>query len=416
MSTRIHLCTLIILVGCFWGCNKSSGPSDPHNPVRDLTSTEKQILSVDNSFGISLFTSLNRNQTGANVIISPLSVSMAFGMVLNGADGPTKTAIHNTLGYQGYTDQEINQAYRNIIDNFTQIDPKVQLELANSIWYRKGLQVESTFVDVNSRYFDADVQALDFSSPLATAAINNWVNQKTHGLIDKILDNDIPPQMIMYLINALYYKGTWTTMFDSTKTINGYFTTDGGAQQPCRLMPTGGELRCYEDQSVQAVGLPYGNGAFEMIVVLPKDEHAIASYVASLTQSSWEQLVSNLAQRDGTLLLPRFKLTYKEKLNDVLKIMGMSVAFSQDSADFTRICRFAGGRIYIDEVLHKTYIEVNEEGTEAAAVTSIGMGVTSTGPDDSKFSMVVDHPFVFCIREVSSGSLVFIGKVVTLFD
>jgi serpin B len=414
MNTRIHLFALIILICCFWGCKKSSGPSDPQNPVRDLTAFEKQILSADNSFGISLITSLNRNQTGKNVIVSPLSISMAFGMVLNGADGSTKTAIQNTLGYQGYTDQDINQAYRNIIDNFTQVDPKVQLQIANSIWYREGLQVESTFVDVNRRYFDAEVQELDFTNPQATATINNWVDQKTHGLIDKILDGNIPPQMIMYLINALYYKGTWTTTFDSSKTVNAFFTTDGGVQQPCRLMTTGGELRCYQDQSIQAVSLPYGNGAYEMIVVLPKDESGIDSYIAGLTKSSWEQMISQLGKREGTLLLPRFKLIDSRKLNEVLKIMGMSMAFSQDSADFTQICRMTGGRIYIDEVLHKTYIEVNEEGTEAAAVTSIGMGITSVGPDE--FIMTVDHPFVFCIQEVSSGSLLFVGKVVTLVE
>ncbi len=414
MNTRIYLLAFIILTCFYFGCKHSSDPSDSPTPVRDLTAFEKEIVSADNSFGISLIRTLNQNQTGKNVIISPLSISMAFGMVLNGADGSTKTAIQNTLGYQGYTDQDINQAYRNIIDNFTQIDPKVQLQIANSIWYREGLQVESTFVDVNRRYFDAEVQELDFTSPQATATINNWVDQKTHGLIDKILDGNIPPQMIMYLINALYYKGTWTTTFDSAKTVNANFTTDGGVQHPCRLMTTGGELLCYQDQSIQAVSLPYGNGAYEMIVVLPKDESGIDSYVAGLTKSSWDLMISRLVKREGTLLLPRFKLTYSQTLNDVLKIMGMSVAFSQDSADFTRICRMTGGRIYIDEVLHKTYIEVNEEGTEAAAVTSIGMGMTSVGPEG--FVMTVDHPFVFCIREVSSGSLLFIGKVVTLLE
>jgi serpin B len=414
MNTRICLFALIILTCCFLGCKKSSGPSDPQNPVRDLNALEKQIVSADNSFGISLFTSLNRNQTGKNVIVSPLSISMAFGMVLNGADGSTKTAIQNTLGYQGYTDQDINQAYRNIIDNFTQIDPKVQLQIANSIWYREGLQVESTFVDVNRRYFDAEVQALDFSDPQAKTVINDWVNQKTHGLIEKILEKDIPDWIIMYLINALYFKGTWTTTFDSTKTYDGFFMTDGGQQQQCRLMTTGGELLCYQDESVQAVSLPYGNGSYEMIVILPKDESAIDSYVAGLTKNSWDQMIFQLAKREGTLDLPRFKLTDNRKLNDVLKLMGMSVAFSQDSADFTRICGNNSDNIYIDEVLHKTYIEVNEEGTEAAAVTSIGLGVTSVGPNE--FTMTVDHPFVFCIRESSSGCLLFIGKVVRLAE
>ena len=414
MITRIYLLVLAILVCSFNACKDSSNPSNPGNTGRDLTAFERQIISADNSFGISLVRTLNRDQTGKNVIVSPLSISMAFGMVLNGANGSTKTAIQNTLGFQGFSEQDVNQSYRNILDIFTQLDPKVQFQIANSIWYRNGLPVENAFLDVNREYFDAEVQGLDFSDPQARATINNWVDQKTHSLIPTILDDDIPEWMIMYLINALYFKGTWTTTFDSTKTIDSYFTTDGRTQQPCRLMITGGELLCYQDQTVQAVSLPYGNGAYEMIVILPRDENAIDGYVAGLTKTGWEQMISQLAKREGTLYLPRFKLTDNRKLNDVLTAMGMSVAFSQDSADFSRICRVAGGNIYIDEVQHKTCIEVNEEGTEAAAVTSIGMGVTSTGPNE--FIMAVDHPFVFCIRESSSGALVFLGKVVTLTD
>ncbi len=412
MNARLRLLALIILGCCFWGCRNSSGPSDVQNPVRDLNGLEKQVVSADNSFGISLFNRINQTETGKNVIVSPLSVSMAFGMALNGADGSTKTAIQNTLGYQGFSDQDINQSYRNIIDIFTQLDPKVQFQIANSIWYRTGLQVESTFVNVNRMYFDAEVQALNFSDPQAKTIINDWVNQKTHGLIDKILENDIPPYMIMYLINALYFKGTWTTSFDSTKTVDSYFTTDGGVQEQCRLMTAGGELLCLEDQSIQAVDLPYGNGAYEMIVILPKHGINIDDFVTGLTKSGWEQMLAKLAKREGTLYMPRFKLSDRRKLNEYLKAMGMSVAFSQDSADFTRICHNIAGRIYIDEVLHKTCIEVNEEGTVAAAVTSIGFGVTSVGP--SEFVMTVDHPFISCIRESSSGSLLFIGKVVTL--
>ncbi len=414
MKARTQLLALIIL-GCFFGgCRNSSGPSDGQNPVRNLNALEKQVVSADNSFGFSLFTTTNRTQAGKNVIVSPLSVSMAFGMVLNGADGSTKTALQKTLGYEGFTDQDINQSYRNIIDIFSQLDPKVKFQIANSIWYRMGLQVESTFVDVNRRYFDAEVQALDFSDPQAAAIINSWVDQKTHGLIDKIIEGDIPPQMIMYLINALYFKGTWTTSFDATKTVDGFFTTDGGAQQKCRMMTTGGDLLCFEDQSVQVVDLPYGNEAFDMIVILPKDEKNIDAYVAALTKSGWEQLLAQLGKRDGLLYLPRFKLSDGRSLNDELKAMGMSVAFSQDSADFTRICRNTIGRIYIDDVEHKTYIEVNEEGTEAAAVTSVGVGMSSVDPN--KFFMSIDHPFIFCIRESNSGSLLFLGKVVKITD
>lgn len=414
MNIRAFVSSLIILPFCLCGCRNPSGPDGGWTPPRDLTTLEKQVVSADNSFGITLFGTINRTEPGKNVIVSPLSVSMAFGMVLNGADGSTKTAIQNTLGYQGYSDQEINQSYRSIIDIFTQLDPKVQLQIANSIWYRIGLPVESTFVDVNRRYFDAEVQALDFSDPHATTAINDWVNQKTHGLIEKILDQDIPDWMIMYVINALYFKGTWTTSFDANKTIDGFFTTGGGAQQQCRLMTMGGDLLCYEDQSVQVVDLPYGNNAYEMVVVLPKDGMNIGDYISGMTKSGWEQMLGKLTTREGTLYFPRFKLSDSRSLNDGLKAMGMSVAFSKDSADFTRICRNIIGRIYIDEVRHKTYIEVNEEGTKAAAVTSIGIG-TTIAPGD-QFIMTVDHPFIFCIRESGSGGLLFLGKVVTLSE
>jgi len=373
-------------------------------PVRPLTKNESAIVAADNTFGLGLFRALDRDKRTANVIVSPLSISMALGMTLNGARGATADSMRATLALEGLTQEEINAAYRSLIDLLRSVDPKVTFEIANSIWHRPELTVLPSFTDVNRQYFDAEVTALDFDSPDALNRINGWVSTKTHGKIPTIID-EIPRDMVMYLINALYFKGSWTTEFDPDSTQRAEFTMSSGAKRPIDLMLRSGKFMYHRDATLQAVDLPYGFDRYTMTVLLPNAGVDMASVVDGLDDAAWNRIVTGLDSSDGMVMLPRMKLAWEETLNDWLERMGMSLAFS-DRADFSGIDP-AGG-LAISEVRHKTYIEVDEEGTEAAAVTSVGISRTSL---PETFMMRMDRPFLFAIREKSSGAIMFIAKV-----
>jgi serine protease inhibitor len=373
-------------------------------PVRPLTKNETAIVTADNTFGLGLFRSLDREKRTENVIVSPLSISMALGMTLNGARGATADSMRATLALHGLGQEEINASYRTLIDLLRSVDPKVTFEIANSIWHRPELAVLPSFIDVNRQYFDAEVNALDFDNPDAKKRINDWVSASTHGKIPTIIE-EIPREVVMYLINALYFKGSWTTQFDPDSTKRAEFTLEGGAKKPVDLMFRSGKFKYHRDEMLQAVDLPYGFDRYTMTVLLPKEGLDMASVVDGLDDAAWSRIVAGLDSADGMVFLPKVKLAWEETLNDWLERMGMSIAFSSN-ADFTGID--SDGGLAISEVRHKTFVEINEEGTEAAAVTSVAISRTSA---PERFMMRMDRPYIFVIREKSSGVIMFIGKV-----
>ena len=399
-----------ILVGLFAGCMFDDDPIDSPpspEPPRDLKAAERALVEADNTFGFALFNKVNELDPGKNIFISPLSVSMALGMTLNGAAGSTLDSMRQTLACSGITQQDINDSYRSLIELIMGLDPTVTSFIANSIWYRVGLPVKAEFINVNKAYFNAEVAALDFSDPGAPAVINTWVNRNTNGRIPKIID-DIPPEIVMYLIDAIYFKGTWTTEFDPADTHDDSFRLLDGSPKAVRMMRLEDTLQYWENDNFQAVDLPYGDGFFSMTIVLPKPEKNIDQLVAEFTQENWGQWVSGFRDKKGTLELPRFKLEYELQMNSVLQALGMGVAFETCCADFSGIADVSPERLYISEVKHKTFVEVNEEGTEAAAVTSVAIGKTSVG---DSFTMKVNRPFLFVIREHHSNAIIFAGKI-----
>lgn len=397
---------LLISLTAFISCNQTE-----NNPVGtsggNLSVIERSVIASGNSFGFNLFNKINDSEPNKNVFISPFSVSMAFGMVLNGADGPTLDSLKKVLGHEGISMDDINNSYKNISAVLTNLDTKVVFENANSIWYMNDFPVLQEFIDDNINFFNADVSALDFSSPSAVQAINGWVNTKTHTKIPTIIE-EIPAEIVMYLINAIYYKGIWTYQFDPQNTQDASFTCADGSTVSCKLMEQEATFAYYSDAGMQVIDLPYGDRKFSMTVILPSASTSIDQFASALTQDQWNAIAVKLDSAEVVLSLPKFKLEYKKKLNDELKALGMGLAFS-DFADFSRISQKYG--LKISEVLHKTFLEVNEEGTEAAAVTSIGMQLTGIG-GPSKPYMRVDHPFIFAIREHQSGTIIFIGKIV----
>ncbi len=406
MTSRYSL-FLFLLLGIL-ACNDLGTTSlDQRVPPRPLTSSENAIVTADNSFGFKLFAAVNKSDAAKSVFISPLSVSMALGMTLNGANGSTRDAMIQTLEFTGMKQADINASYQSLIALLVGLDPKVTFQIANSIWHRPELNVEQAFRDANSTYFNAEINSLNFSDPNASKTINAWVDRCTHGKISEIVPTTIPAEIVMYLINAIYFKGTWTQSFDSSVTRDDLFTRIDGSHTTCKMMHQKKNLKYYADGQLQAVDLPYGDAGFSMTILLPAAGTNIDDFAAQLTPQIWNASTSGLVSRETELYLPKFKFEYEKPLNDMLKSMGMSIAFSLKDADFTNIDK--RGQLYISEVRHKTFVQVDEEGTEAAAVTSVGVGATSVGQN---LVMRVDRPFIFVIRENTSGTVLFIGKIV----
>jgi len=395
----------IVAIGPLTTCGgESIGPID--ELPRELSVAEGKLIDADNRFAFKLFGEINQQEGDKNIFISPLSVAMALGMTYNGAAGTTQEAMQRVLELQDMDLQEVNESYLSLIDLLRELDPRVEFLIANSIWYRNTMSFEQAFLDLNRQYFDADVSALDFTDPASVNVINDWVKQNTRNKIEKIVDPPIDPMTIMFLINAVYFKGDWTHQFDKDLTRDAPFSLKDGSETIVDMMSHDDEvpIRYALDGDIQIADLSYGGQAYSMTIVLPPTPQAIDSLVSGLSQAQWNSWTAALDSTSRHVSLPKFKLEYELSLNDVLKVMGMEVAFS-DSADFTNM--YSPGGAFISNVKHKTFVDVNEEGTEAAAVTSVEIGLTSVGPGP----IVVDRPFLFAIRENYSGTILFMGKI-----
>lgn len=398
----------VAIAGFYYGCSGVNSPYQNNpTPMPPLSSSELKVESANNSFATTLFNQVAQQEQGKNFFISPLSVSMALAMTLNGAGGQTYTDMQQTLGLTGMSNQEINQSCQNLMAMFSTLDPSVTFNIANSIWYRNTFSVLDSFLNVDSTYFNAKVAALNFNDPNSAAVINNWVSEKTNGKISSVVQSPLPAAAMMYLINALYFHGTWKYTFDYKNTKLGTFHLANGSTESDSMMTMTDTLNYYSDRYFQVVELPYGNGDYSMLVLLPNSTSA-TNPIPTLDQSEVNAITNGLKSEDVTVTLPKFKLQYSTVLNNALSQMGMANAFSS-AADFTRI-NPAGG-LYISYVLHKTYIDVNEVGTEAAAVTVIAVATsaTPTGPQPIMFD--ANRPFVFLIKENHDNTIMFMGAV-----
>lgn len=393
------LLAAVTLVACE---NETTSKTEDAKPIALKASLQKRI-NQDNAFAFDLLRNTITKNTDENITVSPLSVSIALGMARNGANGLTQSEMEITLKMSGLTSDEINEYYKVMNNALPVIDPTTKLSIANSIWYRKNFVVKPSFLDVNTTNFNAYVRELDFSQSWAKDTINNWCSVKTKGLIPTILD-DIPENAVMYLINAVYFKGIWCNKFDKKQTTESYFYPEKGESVKMNLMQMTDTLLYATDELADYVDLPYGNKAFSMTVIVPKYGKTTNDVLQSMTVDKWNNTVSKLSEEQVQLSLPRFKSENKFLLNDPLIAMGMPTAFT-GSADFSRI---SDERLLISKVIHKTYISVDEDGTEAAAVTAIEMIKTSM----PMYPIVrADHPFLFVIREKSTGVILFIGKM-----
>lgn len=382
-------------------CNNADPEPDPKKI--DLSLKSKQLVEADNSFGLEVFQRLNETEKG-NFNISPLSISQALAMTYNGARGETKAAMEEALKKAGFTTDEINQSYQSLVKALLGADSKVTLEIAQSIWYRKGFNVLQDFKTVNQTYYDAEVKELDFSRSDALKTINGWIEDKTH---DKIKDmiKEIDPDHVMFLINAVYYYAEWQTKFDKKNTSKQDFTKEDGSIVKVDMMSKTDSVNYLSNKLFTAVQLPYGRGNFNMVVMVPNETYECNDLVDQLTSENWNKWMQSFHMTNSlNIELPKFKAEYEVKLNDVLSAMGMEIAFTK-LADFTGIN--SKGEIYIDYVQHNTFIEVDENGTEAAAATVVSMKDYAAMPIFFK----ANKPFLFAITEKETGVILFIGKI-----
>jgi serpin B len=382
---------------------------DP-DPPRELNESEKTIAESDGAFSYTIFRETVKYDDGTeNVFISPLSISMALAMVLNGAEGETRAQMKETLGLSGLDESEINQSFLSLMNYLMTIDPGVSVKIANSVWFDENLGVKQEFLDRLRESFEARGEALNFSDPASVDVINAWVNENTEGRIETIID-EISDEMVMFLINALYFKGEWQRQFDANDTREADFYLENGNKATVDMMYQSGDFATYFSEEVQMIELPYGDSLYSMSVLMPTDfDQPIDEFVdKSVTKENLDNWRSGLRStgRDVMIRLPKFELEYELSYKEILQSMGMNIPFEESEADFSGIAELSGQNLFISEVKHKTFVLVDEEGTEAAAATSVGVGVTSAPP-----AVEVNRPFVFIIHERTSGVNLFMGKV-----
>jgi serpin B len=394
-----------------WANNRTMAP--PEGAVESpLRKAQEPLITSTSKFAFKFYNQLRKQDTNKNVFVSPSSIILALAMTYNGAEGKTREAMARTLEIEGLPLNDVNTGLADFQREVRNADPKVQLKIANSIWARQGFTLKPDFIERSKQHYSAEVTSLDFDSPDAPTKINSWVKNKTDNLIDSIVDR-ISSDHMLFLINAIYFKGQWKTEFEKAKTKEDDFQLATGQQKKVPMMSQSGQYRYLKGENFQAVSLPYGNGRVNMYVFLPDKGTSLEQFQTKVTFENWEAWMKNLRFEPGTVMLPRFKVEYETELNDVLKALGMGEAFDPNVADFSGIASIsAGARLYISEVKHKAFAEVDEEGTKAAAVTSVGIAVTSVQVPREPFTMKVDRPFFFAIRDDATGALLFMGSIV----
>ncbi|MGM0650928.1 MAG: serpin family protein [Bacteroidota bacterium] len=392
----------------FSACDKDG--ENPDYKDIELSQTQKNMVASGNTFSFDLLRTVHETyDKNKNLMISPLSVHLALAMTANGAKENTLDEMLEVMDFENYDMEAFNAYFKYIMDELTDLDPEVEMDIANSIWYRNNFDVLPSFLDVNQQYYDAEIAALDFSSPGAVSTINDWVADATHQKIDKIID-EIPQDAVMYLINAIYFYGTWQYEFDKSQTEDKdfYLSDDETIEVP--MMQMEADLKYFSADGTSIVEIPYGRGNFVMDVILPAQDQAPENVLSTLTAATWSEWTSSLYERPMILSMPKFKFEWGQKdLKGVLASLGMHDLFDEHAADLSGINDQM--QLYVSSVLHKTYIDVNEEGTEAAAVTAVAVNTTSAGDDPQPFYVNVNHPFIFLIRESSTESILFSGVI-----
>jgi len=406
MKTLFTIFTVLALCA-FCSCQTDDSNTDENKTI-NLDEKSAQLIEADNTFGLELFQKIREESEKENIMISPLSISVAFAMAHNGADKDTKTEMEKAMKLNGLTTEQINNSYKMLIKALQSLDEKVVFEVANAIFYADGFTVKPDFLNINKTVYDAEVEKLNFNSQAAVDRINDWVSEKTNDKITKIIEN-LSPLDRMVLLNAIYFNGIWTNKFNEKGTHNLSFTKTNGTVLEVPMMQKEEKLNYTTNSLFSAVKMPYGNGQYNMVVMLPATGKTSQNVIDALSFSNWKSWMTKFETKNPVVVtMPRFKFAFDTELKNVLKGMGMVKAFQPNIADFTKI---SDEDLYISSAIHKSFIDVNENGTEAAAVTSITFTATSAGNEPPKTIFYVDKPFVFAITEKDTDAILFIGEV-----
>lgn len=416
---------VLLLASCSQAVQGDDKPLDntAFTPPRKLTPAEQQVSNSSALFGLKLFQQAAQFEAGKNMFVSPLSYAMALGMTANGANGATRDSMFKALELAGVNTQEANAAFRSLTDLLLSTDKNVEFRIANSIWHNQRFSVEQPFLDLARQYFDAEVRGMNFADPATVPTINNWVEQKTNSRIKNLLQQPFNAEKdLMALINAIYFNGAWTYRFEPQNTKPDVFTGENGTKTPCTMMRLDKEASfgLASGQGFTAIDIPYSHRQYTMTVVLPNQGQKLADVVRSITPAAWQTLTSRFATSTSNVILamPKFKMEarYEEDSSRKreLHALGFGIAFNGRQADLTRMYKresLGGENAYIGKVIHQTFLQVDERGTEAAAATAVVViRTTSIGPSEPQ-EIRLDRPFAFFIREKNSGAILFAGTM-----
>ncbi|RRA98554.1 serpin family protein [Larkinella rosea] len=387
------------------GCRNDSVPEAPGTGGLKPNPEARLFAQKTNDFSFDFLKTVNEQQKpNENIFVSPLSLHMALGMLLNGAGGSTADEMKKAMHLDGVSLADANQTYEFLMTGLPTADPKVTTKLANSLWYRNGFSVEPSYLDATKNTFNAQISGEDFSNPTPVInKINQWASDNTNAKIKKVI-TEIKGEQVLFLLNALYFKGDWKYQFETKNTFDSPFKLVSGSEKQVKMMTMTANLRHAFRPTYGAFELPYGDGTYSMTVLLPTANSSADAVINTLNATEWASLQETMQESKVAVGLPKFTLEYENTLNDELAKMGMATAF-MDGADFSGISKGQG--LKVSYVKQNTFVAVDEKGTEAAAVTSIGFEVTSAGP-----SLFCDRPFVVLITEKGTGSVLFMGKIV----
>lgn len=382
---------------------------DDDSNVSSSENIDQTIIDANNQLGFDLLSTIESDENG-NTFISPTSLFMALSMVYNGADGETRQEMVDTLQLDEIEGDQLNQANASLLAIMNDDSRQAELKMGNSIWLNQEFQFQNDFLENNQHYYHAEMQEIDVADGKSADQINKWVSEATNEKIDQIVDVPLNPDIVAMLINAVYFQGKWTYPFDENRTEEHAFHLEDGSTKNVPLMTLKKSFMYMENGDFQAISLPYGDDEeMSMQIFLPNEDKNIADLQDNLTNKDWKKWKSEFQEQEGTIMLPKFQLEFEASLSKALESLGMKTAFDERQADFSKMVE-EDVQIWISEVKQKTFIDVNEEGTEAAGTTSVDI-VTTSAQIDPPFEMKVDRPFFMTITDEKTGALLFMGTI-----
>jgi serine protease inhibitor len=405
----IILAVLMVLISsscCFPIEKKAKETETNKESDRVAESVDSGLVNINTDFALSIFTALSVNDENSNVFISPLSISLMMAMAYNGAQNNTRKEIAEALQFDNFTDEQLNSAFNALLASMENVDDMVELYTGNSIWLRNDNKADEAFKDIIKDYYNASIYNEDFNSPDTADKINKWANEKTQGRISNITSADAIKDTVMYLANTIYFKGQWKDKFNPEYTEEKDFFLIDKSIKKVQMMCRTEDYMYFEGDSFKMLRIPYGRAKISMHVILPDEDKDINQLISSLSTDLINQSIEDYNDIEVALEFPKFNIEYQsEDLGQSLKKLGINDAFIDGSADFNRIC----GQLYISRIDHKAIIEVNEEGTVAAAAGGF-QGFMAEIPA----SFIVNRPFILFIMDDRTGNILFTGKITEL--